>query len=66
MLGMTEKVPRFCKKYADLATDVPNALRAYNDEVKSRTFPAEVTNTYDMPEEEWRRFTEMRAELVQR
>ncbi|KAK9897641.1 ketopantoate hydroxymethyltransferase [Cystobasidium minutum MCA 4210] len=65
MLGMTEKVPRFCKKYADLATAVPDALRAYHEEVKSRSFPEESTNTYDMPEEEWRRFSELRAELKQ-
>lgn len=66
MLGMTERVPRFCKKYANLAEDVPQALRAYHDEVKSRTFPEENTNTYDMPEEEWRRFSELRQSLVER
>lgn len=66
MLGMTERVPRFCKKYANLAEDVPNALRAYHDEVKCRTFPEENTNTYDMPEEEWRRFQELRQNLVER
>lgn len=63
MLGMTERVPRFCKKFANLAEDVPNALRAYHDEVKSRTFPEEDANTYEMPEEEWRRFQELRESL---
>lgn len=66
MLGMSERVPRFCKKYADLAQDVPQALRAYHDEVKSRTFPEENTNTYDMPEEEWRRFEELKEPLIAR
>jgi ketopantoate hydroxymethyltransferase len=61
---MTDRVPKFCKKYANLAEDIPTALRSYHDEVKRRTFPEEGKNTYDMPEEEWRRFDELRQNFL--
>ena len=39
MLGMFERVPRFVKRYDDLATRVSAAAKAYAEEVRARTFP---------------------------
>ena len=39
MLGMFERVPRFVKRYDDLAGRVSAAAKAYADEVRGRTFP---------------------------
>jgi len=39
MLGMFERVPRFVKRYDDLAGRVSAAAKAYADEVRARTFP---------------------------
>jgi 3-methyl-2-oxobutanoate hydroxymethyltransferase len=42
LLGMNPDFnPRFLKKYADLGTSVPKAIRAYVDEVKRGVFPNE-------------------------
>ena len=41
MLGMFERVPRFVKRYDDLASRVSAAAKAYADEVRARTFPGE-------------------------
>ena len=59
MLGITERVPRFCKKYTHLSEIVPKAISHYIDEVKSRKFPDESKNTYELPEEEWKSFLVM-------
>ena len=39
MLGMFERVPRFVKRYADLAKTVEQAVETYAQEVRSRAFP---------------------------
>lgn len=40
MLGLNgDKVPRFVKRYADLASDVKKAVQRYADEVRVGTFP---------------------------
>lgn len=39
MLGMSERTPKFVKKYADLKGEIEKALKGYADEVKSRQFP---------------------------
>lgn len=39
MLGMFERVPRFVKRYDDLAARVSQAVASYADEVRARTFP---------------------------
>lgn len=39
LLGLTEQPPKFVKQYADLATTVSEAVKAYADDVKSRQFP---------------------------
>ncbi len=42
MAGLTAgRVPRFVKKYADLRTILGEAARAYQDEVRGGTYPAE-------------------------
>lgn len=39
MLGMFERVPRFVKRYADMAALVSDAAAKYAEEVRSRSFP---------------------------
>ncbi|TCM22249.1 ketopantoate hydroxymethyltransferase [Novosphingobium sp. PhB165] len=45
MLGMFDRVPRFVKRYADMATLVSEAAAKYAEEVRARTFPG-VEQTY--------------------
>jgi 3-methyl-2-oxobutanoate hydroxymethyltransferase len=40
MLGMFERVPRFVKRYDDLAARISAAAEAYAAEVRARTFPS--------------------------
>ncbi len=49
MLGLGERVPKFVKKYANLAEIVDDAIATYAAEVKERSFPAE-EHTYKMRE----------------
>jgi len=62
VLGLSVKVPKFVKQYADLGSEIVNALRAYIDDVQSGRFP-EPTNTYAMSEEERARFEKARQDL---
>jgi 3-methyl-2-oxobutanoate hydroxymethyltransferase len=39
MLGLSPKVPKFVKRYGDLAGGIESAIKAYAEEVKSRRFP---------------------------
>src|SRR5690606_22358823 len=39
MLGLFERVPRFVKRYDDLASRISAAAEAYAGEVRARTFP---------------------------
>lgn len=41
MLGMFERVPKFVKKYEDMAGVVSGAVKDYADEVRSRSFPTD-------------------------
>src|SRR5687767_3212127 len=41
MLGLFERTPRFVKRYADLASEIGEAVGKYADEVRARTFPTE-------------------------
>jgi 3-methyl-2-oxobutanoate hydroxymethyltransferase len=41
MLGMFERVPRFVKRYDDLAARISAAAEAYAAEVRARSFPGE-------------------------
>jgi 3-methyl-2-oxobutanoate hydroxymethyltransferase len=62
LLGLYEgRVPRFVKKYADLAGVITQALERYAEDVRERRFPEE-QHTYAMPEEELALFEEALAE----
>jgi 3-methyl-2-oxobutanoate hydroxymethyltransferase len=39
MLGMFERVPRFVKRYEEIAVTISDAAKKYADEVRSRAFP---------------------------
>jgi len=39
MLGMFERVPRFVKRYDELATQIADAASRYATDVRARTFP---------------------------
>jgi 3-methyl-2-oxobutanoate hydroxymethyltransferase len=41
MLGLFERTPRFVKRYADLASEIGEAVGRYADEVRTRSFPTE-------------------------
>jgi 3-methyl-2-oxobutanoate hydroxymethyltransferase len=41
MLGLFERTPRFVKRYADMASEIGEAVGKYADEVRNRTFPTE-------------------------
>jgi 3-methyl-2-oxobutanoate hydroxymethyltransferase len=41
MLGLFERTPRFVKRYADMATEIGEAVGRYADEVRARAFPTE-------------------------
>ena len=41
MLGMFERVPKFVKRYQDMASVVEGAVKDYAEEVRSRSFPTE-------------------------
>jgi len=45
MLGMFERVPRFVKRYADVATLITDAAALYAQEVRDRSFPG-IEQTY--------------------
>ncbi|MBO6689145.1 MAG: 3-methyl-2-oxobutanoate hydroxymethyltransferase [Henriciella sp.] len=47
MLGMTDWVPKFVKKNADLKTEIETAAKLYAEEVKSRAFPG-AAQTYKL------------------
>lgn len=52
MLGLTPgRLPRFVKRYADLASDVVTAIGTYASEVRSGAFPGD-EHTYAMPPDE--------------
>ncbi|MBA4045447.1 MAG: 3-methyl-2-oxobutanoate hydroxymethyltransferase [Erythrobacter sp.] len=41
MLGMFERVPRFVKRYEDIAGVIDRTVATYAEEVRARTFPSE-------------------------
>ena len=41
MLGLFERTPRFVKRYADLASEIAEAVGKYAEEVRTRAFPTE-------------------------
>jgi 3-methyl-2-oxobutanoate hydroxymethyltransferase len=47
MLGLSPRVPKFVKRYAELGPAIEAAIGAYAEEVRSRTFPG-ADNVYPM------------------
>jgi 3-methyl-2-oxobutanoate hydroxymethyltransferase len=47
MLGLSPRVPKFVKRYADLGPSIEAAVASYAQEVRSRAFPA-APHTYPM------------------
>lgn len=50
MLGMFERVPRFVKRYADVASTISDAAARYASEVRDRSFPS-ADQTYPSPKD---------------
>jgi 3-methyl-2-oxobutanoate hydroxymethyltransferase len=52
LLGLYQgREPRFVKRYAELATEIQNAIERYAGDVRSGTFPGD-EHTYSIPDEE--------------
>jgi 3-methyl-2-oxobutanoate hydroxymethyltransferase len=49
MLGLSPRVPKFVKRFGELGPSIEQAVKAYADEVRARTFPG-VEHTYPMRE----------------
>jgi 3-methyl-2-oxobutanoate hydroxymethyltransferase len=66
LLGLYEgRAPRFVKRYADLATEIRDALERYAADVREQRFPEE-QHTYSIPDEELAEFEGLlAAEQVQ-
>ena len=47
MLGLSPRVPKFVKRFGDLAPSIERAVKAYAQEVRARTFPG-TDNVYPM------------------
>jgi len=47
MLGLSPRVPRFVKEFGDVGTAIKDAIKAYADEVRARSFPGQ-DNIYQM------------------
>jgi 3-methyl-2-oxobutanoate hydroxymethyltransferase len=50
MLGLSPRVPKFVKEFAQIGTAIEEAVKAYAKEVRAREFPAE-EHTYAMKDE---------------
>jgi len=53
LLGLTERVPKFVKRYAKLGEEVRRAIQEFKKEVKEGRFPT-LEFSYEMPQEEAR------------
>lgn len=51
MLGLSPRVPKFVKEYAQLGSAIEGAVKAYSAEVRSRAFPSDAY-TYPMCEDD--------------
>jgi 3-methyl-2-oxobutanoate hydroxymethyltransferase len=50
MLGLSPRVPKFVKEYAQIGEAIENAVKAYSNEVRARVFPSDAY-TYPMCDE---------------
>jgi 3-methyl-2-oxobutanoate hydroxymethyltransferase len=56
LLGLFDRfTPKFVRKYANLHTEMQNAITSYIADVQGHTFPAK-EHTVEMPDEEWEAF----------
>ena len=55
VLGLSGRVPRFAKAYAELSQAMVDAIAAFRQDVTDGTFPGP-EHSYGMPDEEWRAF----------
>jgi 3-methyl-2-oxobutanoate hydroxymethyltransferase len=55
ILGLSERVPRFVRRYAEIGEDIGRAVRAYREDVEAGRFPG-AEQTLGMPEDEWGAF----------
>ena len=49
MLGLFEWTPKFVRRYADLRTQIDQAVRAYAADVRDRRFPGEAETYQFVP-----------------
>src|SRR5690606_15585019 len=47
MLGLSDRVPKFVKKYGSLGAAIEGAIKAYSEEVRARTVPP-AEHTYEV------------------
>jgi len=55
LIGMTDKVPKFVKRYAEVGKEISRALSEFVGETKQRKFPT-LDQSYSMPPEEEKKF----------
>lgn len=55
LIGITEKVPKFVKRYAEVGKEISRALAEFRQETKERKFPA-MEHCYSMSPEEEEKF----------
>lgn len=52
-------VPKFCKQYTDLGSQIENALKEFSNEVKTGAFPSKEFSPYKMTKAESKKFKEL-------
>jgi 3-methyl-2-oxobutanoate hydroxymethyltransferase len=55
VIGMSERVPKFVKRYAEIRAEISDALSRFRQETKERRFP-DLEHSYSMPPEEEKEF----------
>ncbi|EKM53579.1 uncharacterized protein PHACADRAFT_260006 [Phanerochaete carnosa HHB-10118-sp] len=50
---------KFVRRFGDVRAEIERGVTGYVQAVRSRTFPARDKESYDMPSEEWQKFTSM-------
>jgi 3-methyl-2-oxobutanoate hydroxymethyltransferase len=63
ILGLTDRSPKFVRRYADIAREMVVAATAYRHDVQSGAFPGP-EHTYAMPDDEWQAFLESIGEAL--
>jgi 3-methyl-2-oxobutanoate hydroxymethyltransferase len=68
LLGLFDRfTPRFVKKYADLHSEIAQAIHAYKADIESLAFPSQ-DHSVEMPDQQWQTFlksiTEQEPQLI--